>query len=166
MNDYNRLSKIQISLLLYYNNKIYCKIENILIITRAVHHQKRLLTHIGTRSLFLYFSPSSSSLYHLPHLLPSFLASYFPSFLSYLLNTLFLPLFLFHPLQHFLPSSLPQYRTLRRDAEGLNEELEISSLDPKEAHSKFVARVNSFKQVRISRVLFHNTIKIIDLLIS
>ena len=31
--------------------------------------------------------------------------------------------------------------------EGLNEELEISNLDPKDAHTKFVARVNSLKMV-------------------
>ena len=64
-----------------------------------------------------------------------------------------------------LPLPPPQYRTLRRDAEGLNEELEISSLDPKEAHSKFVARVNSFKQVRISYFAFDYTIKIVAVLI-
>jgi hypothetical protein len=33
--------------------------------------------------------------------------------------------------------------------EGLHEELEISNLDPKDAHTKFVARVNSLKMVRI-----------------
>jgi archaellum component FlaC len=38
------------------------------------------------------------------------------------------------------------HRTLKRDAEGLSEELAIAALDPKEAHSKFVARVNNFKQ--------------------
>ena len=32
--------------------------------------------------------------------------------------------------------------------EGLSEELEISNLDPKDAHTKFVARVNSLKVVR------------------
>ena len=39
-----------------------------------------------------------------------------------------------------------QYQTLRKDADSLSEELEIASLDPKEAHSQFVARVNNFKQ--------------------
>jgi len=36
----------------------------------------------------------------------------------------------------------------RRDAKELSEELEISGLDPKEAHAKFLARVNDHKQVR------------------
>lgn len=35
--------------------------------------------------------------------------------------------------------------------EGLNEELEISNLDPKDAHTKFVARVNSLKMVGIMK---------------
>jgi hypothetical protein len=29
-----------------------------------------------------------------------------------------------------------QYRSLRRDADALNEELEIASMDPKDAHTK------------------------------
>jgi len=37
------------------------------------------------------------------------------------------------------------YQSLRKDAESLQEELEIASMDPKEAHSQFVARVNNFK---------------------
>ena len=39
-----------------------------------------------------------------------------------------------------------KYQALRRDAESLDQELEIASMDPKEAHSQFVARVNTFKQ--------------------
>lgn len=38
-----------------------------------------------------------------------------------------------------------QYQALKKDSESLQEELDIANLDPKEAHSKFVARVNSFK---------------------
>ena len=49
---------------------------------------------------------------------------------------------------------LLQYRTLKRDMEGLQEELEISNLDPKEAHTKFVARVNSLKMVRKTLIFF------------
>ena len=37
-------------------------------------------------------------------------------------------------------------RNLKKDADALHEELEISNLDPKEAHAKFTARVNDFKQ--------------------
>ena len=40
-----------------------------------------------------------------------------------------------------------RYQALRRDAESLEEELEIARADPKEAHAQFVARVNNFKQV-------------------
>jgi hypothetical protein len=32
----------------------------------------------------------------------------------------------------------------------LAEELEIAGLEPKEAHTKFVARVNNFKQVKFA----------------
>lgn len=35
--------------------------------------------------------------------------------------------------------------TLQKDADSLREELEIANLDPKEAHSKFVARVHDHK---------------------
>lgn len=38
------------------------------------------------------------------------------------------------------------YQTLKKDTDSLHEELEIANLDPKEAHTKFVARVNDFKQ--------------------
>ena len=34
---------------------------------------------------------------------------------------------------------------LRKDAQAVNDELEIANLEPKEAHSRFVARVNEFK---------------------
>ncbi|RYH14277.1 hypothetical protein EON65_33875 [archaeon] len=34
---------------------------------------------------------------------------------------------------------------LRKDAEGLQEELDIANMDPKEAHTRFVQRVNFFK---------------------
>jgi predicted nucleic acid-binding Zn-ribbon protein len=34
---------------------------------------------------------------------------------------------------------------LKKDADALREELEIASLDPKEANAKFTARVNDFK---------------------
>lgn len=37
------------------------------------------------------------------------------------------------------------YNSLKKDADSLNEELAIANLDPKEAHGKFVARVNEFK---------------------
>jgi intraflagellar transport protein 74 len=37
------------------------------------------------------------------------------------------------------------YQGLKRDLEAIQEELEIANLDPKEAHTKFVARVNDFK---------------------
>lgn len=37
------------------------------------------------------------------------------------------------------------YNSLKKDADALNEELAIANLDPKEAHGKFVARVNEFK---------------------
>jgi intraflagellar transport protein 74 len=39
-----------------------------------------------------------------------------------------------------------KYQSLKKDSESLQEELEIANLDPKEAHNKFVARVNNFKQ--------------------
>ena len=39
------------------------------------------------------------------------------------------------------------YQLLKKDLDSLIEELEIASLDPKEAHSKFVARVNDFKNL-------------------
>lgn len=38
------------------------------------------------------------------------------------------------------------YQSLKKDSEALQEELDIANLDPKEAHNKFVARVNQFKQ--------------------
>lgn len=37
------------------------------------------------------------------------------------------------------------YQSLRKDADSLQEELEIASLDPKEAHTAFMNRVNDFK---------------------
>lgn len=37
------------------------------------------------------------------------------------------------------------YQSLKRDADSLQEELDIANMDPKEAHNKFVARVNNFK---------------------
>jgi hypothetical protein len=37
------------------------------------------------------------------------------------------------------------YQSLKKDADSLREELDIASLDPKEAHTRFVARVNEFK---------------------
>lgn len=37
------------------------------------------------------------------------------------------------------------YQSLRKDSEALREEIEIASLDPKEAHTRFVARVNNLK---------------------
>lgn len=37
------------------------------------------------------------------------------------------------------------YQSLRKDYESMTEELEIANMDPKEAHTKFVARVNEFK---------------------
>jgi len=37
------------------------------------------------------------------------------------------------------------FQSLKKDADALQEELEIASMDPKEAHSQFVARVNNFK---------------------
>ena len=40
-----------------------------------------------------------------------------------------------------------QLGTAKRNYDSLNEEYEIAMLDPKEAHSKFVARVNDQKQV-------------------
>jgi intraflagellar transport protein 74 len=39
-----------------------------------------------------------------------------------------------------------KYISLKREAESLEEELNIANLDPKEAHAKFVARINNFKQ--------------------
>ena len=39
-----------------------------------------------------------------------------------------------------------RYQALKKDAESLDQELEIASMDPKEAHAQFVARVNKFKQ--------------------
>lgn len=39
-----------------------------------------------------------------------------------------------------------RYQSLKKDSESLQEELDIANLDPKEAHTKFVARVNYFKQ--------------------
>jgi len=38
------------------------------------------------------------------------------------------------------------YQGLKKDCDALQEELDIASLDPKDAHNKFVARVNQFKQ--------------------
>jgi intraflagellar transport protein 74 len=38
-----------------------------------------------------------------------------------------------------------RYQSLRRDAESLEQELDIANMDPKEAHTQFVNRVNSFK---------------------
>lgn len=35
--------------------------------------------------------------------------------------------------------------SLRKDASAINEELDIAGMDPKEAHAKFVQRVNDFK---------------------
>ncbi len=40
-----------------------------------------------------------------------------------------------------------QIQAKRREVATLQEELEIANLDPKEAHARFVARVNDFKQV-------------------
>lgn len=37
------------------------------------------------------------------------------------------------------------YQALKRDADSLQEELDIANMDPKEAHNKFVARVNNYK---------------------
>jgi intraflagellar transport protein 74 len=37
------------------------------------------------------------------------------------------------------------YQSLKKDATSLQEELDIASLDPKEAHTEFVNRVNNFK---------------------
>lgn len=37
---------------------------------------------------------------------------------------------------------------MRKDIENLQEELDIANLDPKEAHAKFVSRVNDYKKVR------------------
>lgn len=37
------------------------------------------------------------------------------------------------------------FQSLKKDSDSLQEELEIASMDPKEAHAQFVARVNSFK---------------------
>ena len=39
------------------------------------------------------------------------------------------------------------YQLLKKDLDSVVEELEIASLEPKEAHSKFVARVNEFKNL-------------------
>lgn len=39
-----------------------------------------------------------------------------------------------------------QIQNCRKDSENLQEELEIASLDPKEANTKFVSRVNDLKQ--------------------
>eukprot|EP01038_Epipyxis_sp_PR26KG_P011164 gene11164-14981_t len=38
------------------------------------------------------------------------------------------------------------YQSLKKDYDSLQEELEIANMDPKEAHAKFVARVNDYKQ--------------------
>ena len=40
-----------------------------------------------------------------------------------------------------------QLSSARRNYESLSEEYDIAMLDPKEAHAKFVARVNEHKQV-------------------
>ena len=56
-----------------------------------------------------------------------------------------LPSSLSHPHSRSLARS--QYQSLRKDADSLQEELDIANMDPKEAHTKFVARVNDFKQV-------------------
>ena len=61
---------------------------------------------------------------------------------------------------------LLQYRTLKRDMEGLQEELEISNLDPKEAHTKFVARVNSLKMVRKTLIFFWECLDVVIFLSS
>ena len=37
------------------------------------------------------------------------------------------------------------YQSFKKDADSLQEELEIASMDPREAHAQFVARVNNFK---------------------
>lgn len=42
---------------------------------------------------------------------------------------------------------------MKKDAESLQEELDIATMDPKEAHTKFAARVNDFKQVCIGILL-------------
>ena len=42
-----------------------------------------------------------------------------------------------------------QINLARRDLDELKEELEIAGLDPKEAHAKFLKRVNDHKQVRV-----------------
>jgi intraflagellar transport protein 74 len=38
------------------------------------------------------------------------------------------------------------FQTLRKETESFKEELDIANMDQKEAHAKFVARVNDFKQ--------------------
>jgi hypothetical protein len=43
-----------------------------------------------------------------------------------------------------------QLATAKRNFDSLSEEYDIAMLDPKDAHSKFVARVNEHKQVRSS----------------
>ena len=40
----------------------------------------------------------------------------------------------------------------RKDLVVLEEELQIASLEPKEAHQRFIARVNDFKQVGVGSV--------------
>jgi hypothetical protein len=40
-----------------------------------------------------------------------------------------------------------QLTTAKRNFDSLSEEYDIAMLDPKEAHTKFVARVNDHKQV-------------------
>lgn len=47
---------------------------------------------------------------------------------------------------HATCTNVRQYQSSRKDAESLQEELDIANMDPKEAHAKFVARVNDFKQ--------------------
>lgn len=39
-----------------------------------------------------------------------------------------------------------QFQALKKDQEAMQDELEIANLDPKEAHAKYLARVNYFKQ--------------------
>jgi hypothetical protein len=42
---------------------------------------------------------------------------------------------------------LAQLATARRNYDSLSEEYDIIMMEPKEAHAKFVARVNEHKQV-------------------
>eukprot|EP00981_Chlorochromonas_danica_P002751 scaffold537_cov180-Ochromonas_danica.AAC.56 len=38
------------------------------------------------------------------------------------------------------------FQSLHKDADSLQEELDIANMDPKEAHTRFVSRINNFKQ--------------------